>query len=175
VLAVYTQAYSVLTEHHLHVLNILAEHAAAAVQNLRRLERQRELAHTDPLTGLANSRHLVRHLDRLIASPVLPDRLGGPPFSVVMLDLDHFKEVNDTLGHLQGDELLRRVGQILASVARAGDVLCRYAGDEFVLLLPGAAAEHAEQVARRVRDAGDALPAVDGRAKIGTSIGVASC
>jgi diguanylate cyclase (GGDEF)-like protein/putative nucleotidyltransferase with HDIG domain len=206
VLAVYTEAYSVLTGHHLHVLNILAEHAASAIQNLRRLERQRELAYTDALTGLANSRHLVRHLERLSSLPTrtegqagslpsmhrsepsrefsTPTPAGaesrelslpcGPPFSIVMLDLDRFKDVNDRLGHLHGDELLCRVAQTLASMARAGDIICRYAGDEFVLLLPGANREHAEQVARRVRDAVDAMPPVQGRVKIGTSVGVAS-
>jgi diguanylate cyclase (GGDEF)-like protein/putative nucleotidyltransferase with HDIG domain len=200
VLAVYTQAYSVLTGHHLHVLNILAEHAASAIQNLRRLERQRELAYTDALTGLANSRHLVRNLERLVSPAARPAEHtvshaghgrfrpspepgtgswelslpGGPPFSIVMLDLDRFKEVNDTLGHLQGDELLCRVAQTLGSVARAGDVICRYAGDEFVLLLPGANRDHAEQVARRVREAVDAMPPVEGRVKVGTSVGVAS-
>jgi diguanylate cyclase (GGDEF)-like protein/putative nucleotidyltransferase with HDIG domain len=200
VLAVYTQAYSVLTGHHLHVLNILAEHAASAILNLRRLERQRELAYTDALTGLANSRHLVRHLERLVSPPARTDGHivsqaghgksrpsselgagswelslpGGPPFSIVMLDLDRFKEVNDILGHLRGDELLCRVAQTLASIARAGDVICRYAGDEFVLLLPGANREHAEQVGRRVREAVDAMPAVEAKVKIGTSVGVAS-
>jgi diguanylate cyclase (GGDEF)-like protein len=93
---------------------------------------------------------------------------------VVMLDLDRFKEVNDTMGHLEGDELLRRVSQTLTEVARVGDIVCRYAGDEFVLLLPGVGRDQAEQVAMRVREAIEAMPAVNDRVKIGSSVGVAS-
>jgi putative nucleotidyltransferase with HDIG domain len=140
VLAVYTQGYSILTEHHLHVLNIIAEHAASAIQHIRRVEKHQEMAFADPLTGLANSRCLVRHLDRIAQF----DR-NGRPFSLVMLDLDRFKEVNDTLGHLQGDELLREVSRRLLEVARAEDIVCRYAGDEFVLLLPGVVRDNAGQ------------------------------
>jgi diguanylate cyclase (GGDEF)-like protein len=162
------------------------------------------------MTGLANSRNLVRHLERLtymgegsavrshgsattscsaLAPPEASD--GTPmaqgsdaaaelqlpphgPFSVVMLDLDRFKEVNDTLGHLQGDELLMEVARTLSGVARAGDVVCRYAGDEFVLLLPRASREQAEGVAGRVREAVDAIPPIDGKVKIGISVGVAT-
>jgi diguanylate cyclase (GGDEF)-like protein len=174
VLAVYTQGYSVLSEHHLHVLNILAEHAAAAIQNLRRFERNQELAFTDPLTGLANSRCLVRHLERLMHATTLPGRAADSHFSVVMLDLDRFKEVNDTLGHLRGDDLLRQVAEKLMGVARAGDVVCRYAGDEFVLLLPETGREPAERAAVRVREAIDGIPAIDGLVKVGASVGVAS-
>ncbi len=174
VLAVYTQAYSVLSEHHLHVLNVLAEHAAAATQNLRRLERNQELVFTDQMTGLANSRCLVRHMDRLITLASRPVAPGENQFSVVMMDLDGFKTVNDTLGHLKGDERLRRVAGTLSSLARSGDIVCRYAGDEFVLLLPSANRDQAERVAARVRDTIDGLPLVDGQVKIGASLGVAS-
>jgi len=169
VLAVYTQGYSILTEHHLHVLNIIAEHAASAIQHIRRVEKHQEMAFADPLTGLANSRCLVRHLDRIAQF----DR-HARPFSVVMLDLDRFKEVNDTLGHLQGDELLREVSRRLLEVARAEDIVCRYAGDEFVLLLPGVSNDNAERVADRVREAIDSIPAVGGAVKVGASVGVAT-
>jgi diguanylate cyclase (GGDEF)-like protein/putative nucleotidyltransferase with HDIG domain len=179
VLAVYTMGYRVLTEQHLNVLNILAEHAAAALQNARRLERQRELAYTDPLTDLDNSRSLVRHLERLTEAGDPPEERRRPEagphvFSVVMLDLDRFKQVNDTLGHLHGDELLRQIAQTLRDVARPGDRVCRYAGDEFVLLLPGVGPEPAERVAARVREAVDALPPVEDQVKIGASVGIAS-
>jgi diguanylate cyclase (GGDEF)-like protein/putative nucleotidyltransferase with HDIG domain len=174
VLAVYAIGDSVLSEHHLNVLNILAEHAAAAIQNHRRFERQRELAYTDPLTGVANSRNLVRHLERLTFPAQLSNRTPVAPFSVIMLDLDRFKEVNDALGHLQGDELLRRVAATLTEIARPGDLVCRYAGDEFVLLLPDAELGQAERVATRVRETIDSMPAIAGQVKIGASVGVAS-
>jgi diguanylate cyclase (GGDEF)-like protein/putative nucleotidyltransferase with HDIG domain len=174
VLAVYTLGYSTLSEHHLHVLNILAEHAAVAIQNTKRIERQRELAYTDPLTGVANSRNLVRHLDRLTYPSALSTKLAGGVFSVVMMDLDRFKEVNDTLGHLHGDETLRTVAQALTAMARPGDVVCRYAGDEFVLLLPGATRKQAERIAARARASVDLMPPVEGQVKIGASVGVAT-
>jgi diguanylate cyclase (GGDEF)-like protein/putative nucleotidyltransferase with HDIG domain len=173
VLAVYTVAYTGLPAHHVHVLNILAEHATAAIQNLRRLEWNQELAFTDPLTGLANSRCLTRHLERLTHRPGPAGADAESPFSVVMLDLDAFKQVNDTLGHMRGDRLLRLVAELLTALLRANDLVCRYAGDEFVLVLAGATPEIAETVARRVRKAIDALPAVDGRVRVGASVGVA--
>lgn len=171
VLTVYTTAYSVLSHHHLHVLNLLAEHAAAAIQNLRRVEQHRELAYTDPLTGLANSRCLFRHLERMVypAGAAL-----HPIASVIMLDLDGFKQVNDQLGHLRGDQLLRTVAETLAAVARPADLVCRYAGDEFVLLLPGAARGEAEKLAARISTAIDSLGLVEGQVAIGASIGIAS-
>lgn len=173
VLAVYTNSYSMLSEHHQRLLTIVAEHAAAALQNTRRVEHHRELAHTDPLTGLVNSRGLVRHLDRLLLSH---NRAEGPrgEFSLIMLDVDRFKEVNDTLGHLRGDDLLREIGSIIASLSRGNDIPCRYAGDEFVLLLPATGRDQAEEVAVRVRNTVDRIPAVDGRVKIGASVGVAT-
>jgi diguanylate cyclase (GGDEF)-like protein len=92
----------------------------------------------------------------------------------MMLDLDGFKEVNDTFGHLRGDELLRQVGEALLDTARPGDLVCRYAGDEFVLLLPDAVPEHVARVVERVRQAVEALPPVEGQVRIRVSLGAAS-
>lgn len=174
VLAVYTMAYSVIAEAHLHLLSVLAEHAATAFQNVQRFEAQRELAVKDSLTGLLNSRGLNSQLTQLLGCAANPVNRREQRFSLLMLDLDHFKDINDQLGHLRGDEALRMVAEMLKKSRRSEDVICRYGGDEFVLLLPGAARAQAEQVAMRVREAFAALPAVDGRVKVGVSIGVAS-
>ncbi len=168
VLAVYTMRYGTLSPHHVNVLNILAEHAAATLHQLRRLELNREMAVTDTLTGLPNSRALHTALQERLREPG-----AGEPFGLVMLDLDGFKRVNDTLGHLAGDELLRRVaGTLLASVRRT-DLVCRYAGDEFVIMVPGADAELLARTRERVRAAVDALCPVEGRVAIGASLGTA--
>ena len=173
VLAVYTMGYDVIAEHHLNVLNILAEHTAAALQQRRRYQRNRHLALTDPLTGSPNSRALLRRLERLLYAA--EGRPGEPePFSLVMLDLDGFKKVNDTLGHMQGDDLLRKVAEALNGVARANDLVCRYAGDEFLLLLPEADLQQAEEVAARARAAIRSLQTAAGEPFVTASAGVAS-
>jgi diguanylate cyclase (GGDEF)-like protein/putative nucleotidyltransferase with HDIG domain len=169
-LAVYTQGYDTLTEHHLNVLNVLAEHAASAMQNTLRVERQREMAYTDPATGLLNSRGLVRNIDRLLFAR------GGQrtEFTVIMLDLDRFKEVNDTLGHLKGDEVLKAVADALLDLLRPTDLACRYAGDEFVLVLPGTGAADAATVARRVKRAVERVGPIGDGLKVGCSVGAAT-
>ncbi|KUP24571.1 diguanylate cyclase [Paenibacillus sp. DMB5] len=100
-------------------------------------------ARTDLLTGLTNRRALDNSISQWIAARV--------PFSVIVLDVDKFKFVNDTYGHLAGDEVLRRVADILVSNIRPGDVCARYGGEEFVLLLPRTKAENAYIVAERIR------------------------
>ena len=175
VLAVYTTAYGILGEHHFRILSVVAEHAAAAIQNLRRFEEHRELAFTDPLTGLANSRCLFRQLDRLVLALDSDGKSReAEQFGLVMLDLDGFKAVNDRLGHLRGDDLLRTIASNLLQIARTDDLVCRYAGDEFVVLIPRAGRDQAERVANRVRTTIDRLGLVDGKVVIGASVGAAS-
>ena len=105
-------------------------------------------------------------------------RISGRPVSLLVIDIDHFKVVNDTFGHLQGDAVLRLVSMYVGSVIRTGDYAARYAGDEFVVLLPGTRLEDACDVAERIRDAvmTAAFPRLDGAADgltITLSIGAA--
>ncbi len=94
----------------------------------------------DPLTGLFNRRHLAATMDRELARCARDDE----PISAIMIDIDHFKQINDTLGHPVGDEVLKAVAAVLSQSLRAGDIACRYGGEEFLLLLPGMPLETAK-------------------------------
>ena len=106
----------------------------------------RHQASRDPLTGLHNRRMLDRHL------PALVDRARrmGLGMAIVMLDLDHFKCLNDTLGHAAGDDFLRTVGQLIRSSMRSDDLAFRYGGDEFAVVLHDGGEEAARRLARRL-------------------------
>ena len=108
------------------------QEALAAAEDLRR--ELREQAIRDPLTGLFNRRFLEESMSFEVARA----RRTESNLGVLMLDMDSFKTLNDTYGHLAGDFLLRAVAQVLVSNIRAGDVACRFGGDEFIVLMPGA-------------------------------------
>jgi diguanylate cyclase (GGDEF)-like protein len=108
-----------------------------------------ELATIDELTGVKNRRRFREDLELLFAQA---DRQGSP-LSVLMLDIDRFKQFNDTFGHPAGDEVLRQVGLILRKSVRAHDVVARYGGEEFVVLMPATQASEAIDVAERLRSA----------------------
>jgi diguanylate cyclase (GGDEF)-like protein len=127
------------------------------------------MAFTDALTGVANR----RRLDRDLASKSFDDEIVG----VLMVDVDHFKAFNDRHGHSVGDEVLRRVGSMLGHEVRHGDVVYRYGGEEFCVLLPGADEKTAAAVAERLRQAARTLSLpVEGMltVSIGVSIGPSS-
>ena len=109
-------------------------------------QRIRELADFDPLTGLPNRRLLRDRVDQLLA---VGER-DGTPVTLVFLDLDHFKRINDSLGHSVGDEVLIALANRLSGVVRRGDTLSRLGGDEFVLAMPGISTAIAVEVARRL-------------------------
>jgi len=111
------------------------------------VEKLETLASTDPLTGLANRRSIQEALERAFAA----SQRYSTDLSCVMIDLDHFKPLNDTLGHQMGDKLLKTAARVLEANCRRSDVAGRYGGDEFVLLLPETDPQTAEQVARRVQ------------------------
>jgi two-component system cell cycle response regulator len=114
-------------------------------QSLKKVE---ELAATDPLTGLYNRRHFGRVLEQLFAEA----QRYGKDMACVMIDLDHYKQLNDTYGHQVGDELLILAGKVISANMRRMDIAARYGGDEFVLLLPHASADDASQAASRIQE-----------------------
>ena len=125
--------------HLLVLVDTVCRQAGSALGNARLYR----LANTDPLTGLAIRRYFERALRQTAAR--------GEEFSVIMLDLDRFKRVNDSLGHRAGDEILRDLAGVLEGLLRVMDVAGRYGGEEFVVLLPGAASPEAAGVAERIR------------------------
>ncbi len=136
------------------------------------LKRVEELAATDPLTGLYNRRHFSRVLDQLFAEA---QRYGGD-LSCAMIDLDGYKQLNDTHGHQVGDQLLVLAGKVITANLRRMDIAARYGGDEFVLLLPHASSPEAAGVVQRIREefrrgSGIILRRNDG---VTMSVGVAS-
>jgi two-component system cell cycle response regulator len=112
-----------------------------------KLDHNLEMAVTDPLTGLHNRRYMNGQLDALVARA----NRGGDPVAVLVLDIDHFKAVNDSLGHDAGDEVLREFSVRLATNVRAVDLPCRFGGEEFVVVMPGTTLEDAHRIAERIR------------------------
>lgn len=113
-----------------------------------------EMAVTDPLTGLHNRRYMVRHLETLMASATQ----SGKPLSFLIIDVDHFKTVNDTYGHAAGDEALRALAGRIGSNIRGMDLACRYGGEEFVVIMPETEGAEALRVAERLRQSAEASP-----------------
>ncbi|MFV3308444.1 diguanylate cyclase [Pseudomonas sp. NY15181] len=130
----------------------------------RKLGRLSQEAQSDPLTGLANRRALAAFLDMLTQSE--------QPYSVLALDIDHFKRVNDTFGHDAGDAALRHVAQIIKDNSRASDLACRTGGEEFSLVMPNTSMTIAQTIAERIREhvASSEVPVVG---KLTLSVGVA--
>ena len=151
----------------------MTHEAAMALENARLYETARNLADRDPLTGFFNHRYLHERLAEEVVRAVRAHR----PLSVVMLDLDDFKLVNDSFGHLYGDGVLVHVAERIRSSLRASDVPARYGGDEFALILPETTCEDAAGVAARILAAFRDSPfSSDGRVPfpIGASIGIAT-
>jgi diguanylate cyclase (GGDEF)-like protein/putative nucleotidyltransferase with HDIG domain len=132
------------TADHLRLMTILANQAAVSIQNARLIERLAAIARTDPLTGLANRRAFEQELEERLTL------VRGEPFAVIMLDVDGLKQVNDARGHAAGDAVLKRVASVLSAHLRQDDLVTRWGGDEFVLLLPGMDQVGALSLARRI-------------------------
>ena len=113
------------------------------------LRNKEEGAFRDALTGLFNRRYFNQELPRQVEG----FRRCGMPFSLLMLDVDHFKRVNDQYGHMAGDAALKTVAEIITRIARSSDTAVRYGGEEFAVILPGTGREEAVAVAERIREA----------------------
>src|SRR5438445_704203 len=135
-------------EQEMFFLHALCDYAAIAIDNARAVERIQELTITDDCTGLYNARHLYKTLE----SEVYRSQRFGYEFSVIFIDLDHFKQVNDTYGHLVGSKLLSEFGFHIKAHLRLIDYAFRYGGDEFVVLLPQTSKDSALVVAKRLQD-----------------------
>lgn len=139
---------SVAPESKVQLATALGEEISLALSNLKLRDTLRQQSLRDPLTGLYNRRFLEEYLvhERVRASR------KNRPLSVIMLDIDHFKRVNDTFGHDAGDAVLRRMGLVLQGHVRGSDIACRIGGEEFALLLPEASLVTAYQRAERILD-----------------------
>jgi len=139
-LAVYHTTTSFYQDDHRRLLDRVCEQAAAVIHNALVFEQTQEASLTDPLTGLPNTRSMFMHLTRELARA---DRLKAE-VSLLVMDLNDFKEINDTYGHHVGDRALREVSQVLRAAIRPYDMCVRYAGDEFIVVLAGCGREEAE-------------------------------
>lgn len=130
----------------LKVLVTIADFAAIAIQRAYYIAALKRIAVTDPMTGVLNRRGMERALDREVERC----RRKESPITILMFDVDNFKEINDTQGHLQGDQVLQDLAEILKMNVRKMDILCRYGGDEFAVIMPEAETADAERVRQRI-------------------------
>jgi len=162
-----------LDETGIALLRQLADALAIAVGNAQAFERTRRLTFTDDLTALYNSRFMALYLDRELKRC----RRTRSPLSVLFMDLDGFKNVNDTYGHLAGSRTLVEVGEVLEQTVRDADILIRYGGDEFVILFPETSLSGGLVIAERIRQVIEAtkfLTSQNLEARISASIGIAA-
>lgn len=137
------------TDDYQRVSELLAENTALALSNLSLRDRLRSQAIRDPLTGLFNRRYMEETLEREIRRAIR----HSFPVSVIMFDVDHLKQVNDTHGHDAGDIVLKALGNLMVKIFRGEDVACRYGGDEFTIVLPEATVSEAFRRAEQFREA----------------------
>lgn len=171
VLSAHRERIDAFTQADLDLLTVVARYLTGAIEVARLHEQLKELAATDALTGLANRRCF---LDRLVAE-IARTRRTGHTVSVVLIDLNGFKAVNDAYGHAKGDETLIRVAETLARSVRASDLAARFGGDEFVLMLPETTPDKTEEILSRFDLREIPVPDQEGApARLTFSYGIAS-
>ncbi|MFN2382748.1 MAG: diguanylate cyclase [Gemmatimonadota bacterium] len=159
------------SDHEIKFCRLMADVAGQALQRAEHFAEVTEAARRDSLTGLFN----VRLFHRRLAEEIDRSERTGSRFSLIMIDVDYLKQVNDTYGHLAGDQVLRRFARILTEEVRNIDTVARYGGEEFAMLLPETGAERAFVVAERLRARLAAAEHEGLRSPVTASLGVATC
>ncbi|WNG47287.1 diguanylate cyclase [Archangium minus] len=156
----------------LRMLEVIAIQAAQAVLRAQLYEAMERMATTDGMTGLYNNRTFQAKADEMLAH----SRRYGRKCSLILTDVDHFKSVNDTYGHLTGDQVLKGVARILKQQARDTDIVARYGGEEFAILMPETDAKGAKVIAERIREAikAEVFQTEMGPLKVTLSLGIAT-
>ncbi len=142
-----------LSDHEKRGLRRVAEHLSLAVANLTLRETLRIQSIRDPLTGLFNRRYMEESLERELRRSLRKETF----LSILMADIDHFKRFNDTFGHEAGDAVLRELARTFQALLRAEDIVCRYGGEEFLVVLPETTPTTAQETAERLRNAVQAI------------------
>jgi diguanylate cyclase (GGDEF)-like protein len=160
----------VLTPEDCRAIEAAAALSAISIRNVQTLIETRDHSVRDALTGCFNRAHALETLSAELGRA----RRSSSPLSMIMFDVDRFKEVNDTHGHLTGDRVLAEVGRRLADILRTSDVKCRYGGDEFLLILPDTPSAGARQLAESIRQeiASIVVSAGNDCVKVSASLGV---
>lgn len=150
---------------------LVARMSLSSLSRIQRIaEKYEEQSLHDPLTGLPNRKHLFLVLENTIAAA----GRQNDPFSVMVMDLDNFKDINDSMGHAAGDEALRIITPRLTEQLRASDTLCRMGGDEFAVVLPKTTRDEAHQVAKKLLNACNQSMLIEQQeVQLGVSIGIA--
>ena len=172
-LSIYSMEMNDYTDDHMRLLDTVARLASDALANAVQHAQAESHALTDPLTGLPNARCMYMRFEQEASRA----RRTGRPFQVIMLDLDDFKQVNDTFGHKVGDQMLREVARLLHSQLREYDFLARYAGDEFVAIVQEVIGEQVEELRERIEETISKFKLrvrAEHYARVGISVGAAT-
>jgi len=149
-ITLYSKGRTSYTTEHVRLLESVAQHAASALNNAITFEKTKESALTDPLTELPNARGFYMMLEQRLAEC---QRMNRESLSLISMDVNDFKNINDQWGHALGDRMLASIARVVRKELRQMDILSRYAGDEFVAIMPMASQSMAEMIAERIRTA----------------------
>jgi len=171
-IALYNAGARPFSDEDARVAELFANQVAIALDNSRRVEQMERQAVTDQLTGLYNRRAFADMAEKEVGRA----RRYLRPLAIIMFDIDHFKNVNDTHGHLVGDQVLRILTEKVTKTTRSTDFVCRYGGEEFIVLMPEAGREEALAMAERLREmiSGITVVAAEGTLSMTVSLGIAA-